>query len=286
MMKTLTAALLCALFGPEDDYEGLLTEASAKEMQREEAMRGAHEALDAGDDDRAVALAREARRLREEVAALASRARLRLDTLVPELAARLDDDAFEVREEATRALRRLGSAALPGLVRLRRSDLAAEVRCRVDGLLDGITVDGEGRVHQWAGDASASSEYTASDWSARQAIGPPDSSEADSRTAWAAKEADGGLEWLRVKFVLPVQARRLRIHENLAPGGIVRVEAVGEDGRGSPLWEGTDLALPWFEIELRGEVVRDLRIVLDTRKHAGWEEIDAVELVGDPVPEK
>jgi hypothetical protein len=286
MMKTLLAALLCALCGPEDDYEGLLAEASAKEMRREEAMRGAHAALDAGEDDRAVGLAREARQLREDVAALTSRARLRLGTLVPELAARLDDDAFEVREEASRALRRLGSAALPGLVRLRRSDLPAEVRCRVDELLDGIRVDGEGRVHQWAGDASASSEYTASDWSARQAVGPPDSSEGDCRTAWAAKEADGGLEWLRLKFVLPVQARRLRIHENLTPGGIVRVEAVGEEGRANPIWEGTDPALPWFEIELRGEVVRELRLVIDTRRHAGWEEIDAVELVGDPLPEK
>jgi hypothetical protein len=215
-----------------------------------------------------------------------SRARLRLDTLVPELAARLDDDAFEVREETTRALRRLGNAALPGLVRLRRSDLSPEARCRVDGLLDGVRVDGEGRVHQWAGDAFASSEYTASDWSARQAVGPPDSPESDSRTAWAAKDADGGPEWLRLKFVLPVQARRLRVHENLTPGGIVRVDAVGEDGRPSLLWEGTDLGLPWFEIELRGEVVRELRIVIDTRRHAGWEEIDAVELVGDPLPEK
>jgi len=286
MMKTLTAALLCALCGPDDDYDALRTEASAKEMQREEAIRGAHAALDAGDDDRAVALAREARRLREDVAALTSRARLRLDTLVPELAARLDDDAFEAREEATRALRRLGNAALPGLVRLRRGELPAEVRCRVDELLDGVRVDGEGRVHQWASDASASSEYTASDWSARQAVGPPDSSDADCRTAWAAKDADGGLEWLRLKFVLPVQARRLRIHENLTPGGIVRVDAMGEDGGPSLLREGTDPALPWFEIELRGEPVRELRIVVDTRKHSGWEEIDAVELVGDPLPEK
>jgi hypothetical protein len=286
MIKLLTAALLCGFCGPEDDYEALLSEAAAKEMQREEAMRAAHAALEEGDDDRAVERARCARLHRSDVDALKSRARIRLETLVPELVARLDDDAFEFREEATGALRRLGNAALPGLVRLRRSDLSAEVRCRVDQLLDGITVDGAGRVHQWASDATASSEYTASDWSARQAVGPPDSPEFDSRTAWAAKEADGGLEWLRLKFVLPVQARRIRIHENLTPGGIVRIDAVEESGARKTLWEGTDLGLSWFEVDFHGEIVRELLIVIDTRKHAGWEEIDAVELIGDPALEK
>ena len=285
-MRTLTAALLCALCGPEDDYEALLAEAGAKERQRQEETRAAHSALEEGDYDRAVALARHARSLDGEIAGARIRARLRLETLVPELVRQLDDDEFQVRESASGALKRLGRAALPGLVRLRTTSLPTEARCRVDQLLDGITVDGEGRVRQWASEATASSEYTDSDWSASQAVGPPDSPEGDARTAWAAKEADGGLEWLRLKFVVPVQARRLRIHENLGPGGIVQVEAVGEDGRGRPLWEGTDPALPWFEIELRGEVVRELRIVIDTRRHAGWEEIDAVELIGDPLPEK
>ncbi len=286
MITILTATLGMMLGGPGEDYEALLTEAAAKELQREEAMRAAHAALDEGDDERAVERACSARLLQRDVAGLKSRARIRLETLVPELVARLDDDAFEVREEATRALRRLGNAALSGLVRLRRSELSAEVRCRVDQLLDGVTVDGVGRVHQWASDATASSEYTPSDWSARQAVGPPDSAELDARTAWAAKEADGGLEWLRLKFVLPVQARRLRIHENLMPGGIVRIDAVGEGGERKMLWKGTDLGLAWFEVDLHGELVRELLIVIDTRKHAGWEEIDAVELTGDPTPEK
>jgi hypothetical protein len=202
------------------------------------------------------------------------------------MVARLDDDEFEVREEATRAIRRIGPSALPGLVRSRKGELSAEARCRVDQLLDGVAVDPEGSVHQWAVDATASSEYTASDWSARQAVGPPDSPENDSRTAWAAKDADGGLEWLRVKFPLPVRARRIRIHENLTPGGVIRIEAVGEGGARRPLWEGTDPALPWFEADLREELVQELMIVIDTRKRAGWEEVDAVELIGDSSPEK
>jgi hypothetical protein len=87
-----------------------------------------------------------------------------------------------------------------------------------------------------------------------------------------------------VKFVLPVRIRGIRIHENLTPGGVVRIDAVGQDGLRRPVWQGTDPALPWFEVDLKGELSGELVIVLDTRKHAGWEEIDAVELIGDPAP--
>jgi len=281
MIKLVTAALACVLFGPEEDYDALLSEAAAKEMQREEAMRAAHAALDEGDEGRAVDLARRARVLEGEVTTAKVRARVRLDTLVPELVRLLDDDEFSVREASSQALRRIGAPALPGLIRLRKSDLPAEALARVDRLLDGITVDREGRVHQWASEATASSQYTADDWSARQAVGPPDSEEGDCRTAWAAKDADGGVEWLRVKFVLPVRMLRVRIHENLTPGGVIRIDAVGEDGTLRAVWQGTDLALPWFEAELPGDPARELVILIDTRKRPGWEEIDAVELIGD-----
>lgn len=284
MINLLTAALLGAFCGPEEDYEALLTEAAAKEMQREEAGRAAHAALDEGAYEQAVDLARRARVLEGEIATAKACARVRLETLVPELVQRLDDDEFDVRESASQALRRIGRPALEGLVQARKTDLPAEARGRVDRLLDGITVDREGRVHQWASEATASSQYTADDWSARQAVGPPDAQEMDCRTAWAAKDADGGLEWLHVKFVLTVRMRRIRIHENLTPGGVVRIDAVGEDGARRPVWQGTDPALPWFEADLRGEPARELVIVVDTRKRPGWEEIDAVELIGDSAP--
>src|SRR5258708_6499838 len=138
MIRLMTAALLCVLCGPEEVYEALLTEAAAKEMQREEALRAAHAALDDGSYEQAVDLARRARVLEAEVASAKARARVRLETLVPELVQRLDDDEFSVREAASQALRRIGRPALPGLVRLRRTDLPAEALWRVDCLLDGI----------------------------------------------------------------------------------------------------------------------------------------------------
>ena len=284
MIRLMTAALLCAL-GASDDYDQILSAIAAKEMQREEAMRAAHAALEEADYDQAVDLARRARTLENEVADLRSRARARLETLVPELVAGLDDDEFDVRESASRALKRIGTPAYPGLIRLRKTDLPAEARMRVDQALNGLTVDRDGLVHQWAVEAKASSQYGTDDWAARQAVGPPDSPEMDSRSAWAARDADGGLEWLHVSFVLPVRLRRIRIHENLTPGGIVRIDAVGEGGERRPVWQGTDPALPWFEVDLSGRTASELVIVIDTRKRQGWEEIDAVELIGDSSPD-
>lgn len=286
MMRLMTAALLLSLAGPEDAYESLLEEAAQKERRRVEEREAAHAALDAGDYDRSIALAKHAKQLEGEIAGARDKARLSLRLLVPKLVESLDDDAYEVREEASARLRRIGAAALPALARLRSRVTSTEARCRVDALLGGVRIDEAGFVRQWASDAVASSEYTAGDWSAKQAVGAPDSAEQDSRTAWAAKEADGGVEWLQLSFPLTVTPTRIRIHENLTPGGIVRIDGVGEDGARRPLWQGKDEGLSWFDVVVSGAPVKGLVVVLDTRLHAGWEEIDAVELVGAAAPEK
>lgn len=285
-MRLMTGSFLLALAGPEDGYEALLDEAAKKEQLRVEERLAAHEALDAGDYDRSVALAKHAKQLEGEIADARDRARLSLRLLVPKLVELLDDDAFEVREESSSRLRRIGAPALPALARLRPGLSSAEARCRVDALLGGVRIDEDGLVRQWASAAVASSEYMAGDWSAKQAVGAPDSAEMDSRTAWAAKEADGGEEWLQLTFPLTVTPTRIRIHENLTPGGIVRIDGVGEDGVRRPLWRGRDLGLSWFDEAVSGPPLRGLVVVLDTRRQAGWEEIDAVELIGAAAPEK
>lgn len=285
-MRLMTAALLLALAGPEDGYEALLDEAAGKDLQRLDERAAAHAALDAGDYDRSVALARHAKQLEGEIAAAREKARLSLRLLVPKLVEKLDDDAFEVREEASARLRSIGAPALPGLARLRPTLPSAEARCRADALLAGVRVDADGTIRQWAASAVASSEYMQGDWSAKQAVGPPDSGETDSRTAWAAMEADGGTEWLKLGFTLAVTPSRVRIHENLTPGGIVRIDGVGEDGAHRTLWEGRDPGESWFEADVSGPPVTGLVVVLDTRLHPGWEEIDAVELIGVVAPEK
>lgn len=285
----LAASLLLAPPGPEEEYAELTAAEAATVKRRDQESRAAHQALDAGEYERAVELARSARRRDEELLKLRAGARACLKRLIAELVPKLDDDAFEVREAASEKLRALGPAAVPGLLRLRRAQTAAEIRYRIDELLKGISVDPSGKLRQWVREATASSQYTATDWSANQMIGPPDTLQAgDARTAWAARDADGGTEWVHLKFPLEVRISRLRIHENFTPGGVVAIDVVGVDGVRRRAWEGIDPGGPapvWFEVDLRGPVGREVIVTLDTKKRAGWEEIDAVELIGD-LPEE
>jgi hypothetical protein len=284
---TLALSLLLFRPGPEDDYSALLASEAGTLRQRDLEQRAAHQALDEGRYEKAVELARHARMLDGELGRIRGEARACLRTLVRGLVEKLDDDDFAVRESASGKLRGLGVPAQAELVRLRRNPASPESRYRIDELLQGIRVDAEGRVHEWASDATASSEYSPTDWSAKQVVGPPDTLQAgDARTAWAAKEADAGMEWLRVTFPLPLRISRIRVLETYVPGGIVAVDVIGQDGVRRRAWEGNDPggeAPVWFEAELHGAIGREAVIVLDTRKNSGWEEIDAVELVGEAI---
>jgi hypothetical protein len=124
-------------------------------------------------------------------------------------------------------------------------------------------------------------------WSALQATGAPDTPVAgDIGAAWASKEADMGDVWLELDFEIAVAPQSIRIRETYNPGAVARVEAVLEGGTRETLWEGrADAAQAprWFEPALRSASasVRTIRLVLDTNRVQGWNEIDAVELLGD-----
>ena len=121
-------------------------------------------------------------------------------------------------------------------------------------------------------------------WSAEQAIGPPNcETSQDSPNAWASQNADGGAEWLSVMFEQPVDVAEVRIRENHNPGAISKVAAVA-DGAEVVLWEGTAAAGKRsrdFLARAAGAVTAQAVIIyLDTARVPGWNEIDAVELVG------
>jgi hypothetical protein len=142
------------------------------------------------------------------------------------------------------------------------------------------------RVDQWAFAATASSERASPDWSAEQATGEPDTHGCgDFTTAWASA-APNGVDWLEVRFRLPVLPRRINIHETHGPGFIVRVAVVDEAGEYHTVWEGAPTAVgqcPRVFSFLVTEVdvpVVGVRIHLDQRDGGDWNQIDAVELVG------
>lgn len=279
------ASLALGLSGPEDEYDALLAQQAEKQKQRDQDSRDAHRLLDEGQYEQAVERAKSARRLDEEIKDLRAKAKAMLRTVISEAVTKLDHDEFEVREAASTRLRGLGHEAIPVLVRMRAKQTSAESRYRIDELLKGISVDPSGQVRQWASEASASSQYTATDWSANQMLGAPDTLVGgDARTAWAAKDSDGGSEWVRIKVPLKVRLTKVRIHETFTPGGVVAIDVVAPDGTFVRAWNGTDpggLAPVWFEADVKGIVGSEVRITLDTKKHPGWEEIDAVELIGE-----
>ena len=124
-------------------------------------------------------------------------------------------------------------------------------------------------------------------WSPLQATGAPDTPIAgDIGAAWASKTADMGEVSLELDFDVAVTPQSVRIRETYNPGAVARIEAVLADGVREALWEGrADAAQAprWFEPALKSASapVRTIRIVLDTNRVQGWNEVDAVELLGD-----
>lgn len=124
-------------------------------------------------------------------------------------------------------------------------------------------------------------------WGPEQATGAPDTITAgDFPTAWASRQQDVGQEWLEVEFQRPVAIAEVRIWETFNPGAINKVVAlpVSATGEGVVIWEGeAERASAPHEmvVQPRAPVASNrIKIHVDTTRVRGWNEIDAVELVG------
>ncbi len=122
-------------------------------------------------------------------------------------------------------------------------------------------------------------------WGPEQVIGAPDTAQAgDFATAWAPRSSSGGDEWLHVNYAQPVDVAEVIVRETHNPGAISKVAAVLPNGQEVTIWEGTepqaqapvDMSFPMPKNVQAGSV----KIYLDRRRAPGWNEIDAVELVG------
>ncbi|MGD9128143.1 MAG: hypothetical protein PVH19_12265 [Planctomycetia bacterium] len=122
-------------------------------------------------------------------------------------------------------------------------------------------------------------------WGPEQATGAPDTPRAgDIQTAWASLQPDGGEEWLKVDFEKATNVAEVRIRETFNPGAISKVVAILEDGKEHVLWKGQEPATTapsYFTVQVDADVTsKSIKIYLDTKRKHGWNEIDAVELVG------
>ncbi|MBX3744735.1 MAG: hypothetical protein KF833_05450 [Verrucomicrobiae bacterium] len=151
---------------------------------------------------------------------------------------------------------------------------------------------GEDPNGQWAATVTASSEYQSQgDYSASRAAGPPDVTRyGDSRFAWASRTADGQEEWLDATFARAVHATAVRVRQVFNVGAISRIEVFDPAGVGTTVFSGSDTnaytprQIAWFIIRFptTGRPVQRVRITLDSPRVRGWNEIDAIQLVGTP----
>jgi len=146
---------------------------------------------------------------------------------------------------------------------------------------------------EWAIQATASSTYGdaqgTAGYSANQATGVPNVDHyGDNGAAWTAKTADGGIEWLDLKYPKPVYASEVRVRESCGSGAVIKVEIFDEKGAAHSVWQGNDptkdlnyLIVKFPKTAFKADRVK---VTLATNVVPGWNEIDAVQLVGTEQP--
>ena len=142
---------------------------------------------------------------------------------------------------------------------------------------------------QWAIQATASSTYNdaqgTAGWSANQATGAPNVDKyADDGNAWTSKTPDGGIEWLDLKYPKPVHAEEVRVRESFGSGAVIKVEIFDEQGAPHTVWAGndptTDLNYLMVKFPKSAFKTDRVKVTLATNVVPGWNEIDAVQLIG------
>jgi hypothetical protein len=185
------------------------------------------------------------------------------------------------------------SPAVPSTATSSASDTgaSAETTAKLAGAAwalkqDEIKNDAKG---QWAIQASASSTYNdaqgTAGWSANQATGAPNVDKyADDGNAWTSKTPDGGIEWLDLKYPKPVHAEEVRVRESFGSGAVIKVEIFDEQGTPHTVWAGndptTDLNFLMVKFPKTAFKTDRVKVTLATNVVSGWNEIDAVQLVG------
>jgi hypothetical protein len=142
---------------------------------------------------------------------------------------------------------------------------------------------------QWAIQATASSTYNdaqgTAGWSANQATGAPNVEKyTDDGRAWAPKTPDGGIEWLDLKYPRPVYGEEVRVRESCGSGAVIKIEVFDEQGTAHTVWAGndptTDLNYLIAKFPKTSFKTDRVKVTLATNVVPGWNEIDAVQLVG------
>ncbi len=122
-----------------------------------------------------------------------------------------------------------------------------------------------------------------------QVLGAPDTRRCgDYQTAWAPAGSDE-ISWVEVKFDIPVFVTAVNVIQTFNPNQVVLVELVGDFDQNLEIYNAdpvqVDQPCPYtlpIEVEKTTNRYDTVRIYIDQSVLGlGWNEIDAVELVGE-----
>ena len=114
---------------------------------------------------------------------------------------------------------------------------------------------------------------------------PDTASCGDNATAWATSSSDG-VDNITLTYATPVVPSQINIYETYNPGAIVKVDVVDGSGIAATVYTAQEQVVDQCPRTLTIPVsgitspVNQVVIYLDQTHYNGWDEIDAVELVG------
>ena len=122
-------------------------------------------------------------------------------------------------------------------------------------------------------------------------IGEPNTFECDDLvTAWASALSTG-IDTLSLFYAQPVVPTQINIYESYNPGAVVRVTVADDNNANSAVVYEADPQIAvtcprvlTVDISTVAFAVQRVTIEIDQTNHSGWNEIDAVELVGIGLP--
>ena len=122
-------------------------------------------------------------------------------------------------------------------------------------------------------------------WAPMQATGAPNADpRRDDSRAWAPREQEMGLQWIQLEYTAADRITGVNVHETCSAGAVTEVRARDTGGVWHVLWSGTASSNLEGPLEIRFAPTsfhtQTLRVVLDTNRTPGWNEIDAVEFHG------
>ncbi len=117
------------------------------------------------------------------------------------------------------------------------------------------------------------------------ANGVCDSETLGATRGWRMAAEDTGTEWIELRYAVPVFPSAIEIYESLGPGTVVRVSVRDGEGTLHEVWAGEDTvtACPGvlnIRFPTQAFPTSVVRVELNTSLVNGWNDIDAVKLIG------